>query len=351
MVEIEELLRNRLRELGSSYEPAPDLPGRINDLIERGALSGDRPPRSARRTRRRPWATGFAMVVVVVVVILVALTYGPHSAVPGGGSKPTSGARPTSQSTDRLRRALRIWSAFPVNASPRPLILLNGQVDAPANGFSGDETKIAFGDGAINAPATYPAGPAKADGYPLMSAQAAFGFFLSTAGKGPPATVDLDVTSMRIGTAVFLTDRGYLTLPAWLFSLGGVQDPAAVLAVAPAAVYSAPGLSTNPPTANMGVRLSPNGRTLTVTFAGAPSGTGPCDLEYSLVRAVSKVGVALQVNGRQAHPDRVANCAMPASADHIVTVLSAPLGNRVVIDAENGAPVSVTGAATDRSIR
>jgi hypothetical protein len=344
MAEIEELLRDRLHELGHAYDPAPELPGRITDRIERSDLSGNRRQGSARRTQRRRWAMGVAMLGVVVAVILVAFVYGPRSAVPAGSSHPTPGAHSASQSTERLRRALRIWSGFPVEASPRPLILLEGQINGPASGFSDDATKIAFGDGAINAPAAFPPAPTTAGGFPLISAQEAFGLFRSTAGRGPPATTDLDVTSVRLGTAVFETDRGYRALPAWLFSFGGVQDPAAVLAVSQAAIFSAPSLPTNGSPAGLGARLSSDDRTLSVTFGGAPSGTGPCDLEYRLVTAVSKAGVAIEVNAHQTHKDRSAVCALPASVSHIVTVLSAPLGNRVVIDAANGAAVPVTEA-------
>jgi hypothetical protein len=343
MAEIEARLRDGLHELGHAYEPAADLPRRITDLIERAAASGDRRRSPARRSRRRRWATGFVMLGVVVAVVLAAIAYGPRSAVPGGGSQPTPAAPVTSQSAERLRRALRMWSGFPIKASPRPLILLEGQVDSP-DGFPDVATKIAFGDGAITAPATYPPGPATADGFPLISARGAFAFFRSTAGQGPPATVDLDVTSVHLGTAVFETDRSYRLLPAWLFAFGAVQDPGAVLAVAPKAIFSPPGLAANGPVADLGARLSADGRTLTVTFGGAPWGKGPCDLEYSLATAASKTGVALALQAHQAHRDPNAVCALNETLDHIVTVLSAPLGNRVVIDADNGAPVPVTEA-------
>jgi hypothetical protein len=287
------------------------------------------------------------MVGVVVVVIVAAIAFGPRSAVPGGGSHPTPGTQPTTPSTARLRRALRVWSGFPVAASPRPVILLGNQVDAPSGGFPDVRTKIAFGDGAINAPATFPAGPATVGGFPLITAESAFGLFKSTAGQGPPATVDLTVTSVRLGTAVFGTDRGNQPLPAWLFALGGIQNPAAVLAVAPSAMYVAPGLSADA-SATLGAQLGSDGRTLTVTFGGAPWGSGPCDLEYSLQTAVSKTGVALQLNTYQPYKTSSANCAEPAIASHIVIALAAPLGNRVVIDASNDAPVPVEGAPSGR---
>jgi hypothetical protein len=344
MTEIEERLRGGLHQLGDAYEPAQDLPRRISDLIERSSVSKDRRLGWARRTQRRRWATGVAMLGVVVVVILAAIAFGPRSSLPGGPSHPTPGKQPPSQSTQQLRRALRLWSGFPVNASPRPLILLGNQVDVPSGGFPDDSTKIAFGDGDINTPETFPSGPERAGGFPLISAKQAFGLFKSTAGKGPPATVELNVTSVRLGTAVFETDRGYRQLPAWLFALGGVENPAAVLAVAQAAIYAPPDLPANGPSSTLGARLSSDGRTLTVTFGGAPWGTGPCDLEYSLVTAVSKTGVALELNAHQAHKDPNANCGEPATASHIATTLSAPLGNRVVIDADNGASVPVEGA-------
>jgi hypothetical protein len=218
-------------------------------------------------------------------------------------------------------------------------------VDAPAGGFPDDTTKIAFGDGAISTPETFPPGPGTAGGFPLISAKEAFGLFKSTAGQGPPATIDLNVTSVRLGTAVFETDRGYRQLPAWQFGLEGIQNPAAVLGVAQAAIYAPPDLPADGPSSTLGARLGSNGRTLTVTFGGAPWGSGPCDLEYSLVTAESKTGVALELNAHQAHKDPNTACGGPAISSHIVTTLSAPLGNRVVIDVDNGAaPVPVEGA-------
>jgi hypothetical protein len=343
MTEIEHLLRDRLHELGDAFEPTTELPRRISGLIERSDALAGPPARSVRHTSRRRWATGFVMIGAVVAVVLVAVAYGPRSAPPGGPSSTFSGKQPDSQSTAQLRRALSAWSGFPVKASRRPLILLEGQVDAPSSGFPGDASKIAFGDGAINGPAQFPPGPRSADGFPLVTAKDAFGMFRSTAGQGPPATVDLNVTSVRLGTAVFETYRGYRPLPAWLFAFQGVQDPAAVLAVAPTAIFSVPRLSAYG-SASLGVQLSSDGRTLTVTFGGAPSGTGPCTAAYSLSKAVSRTGVALILH-EHAH-DSGATCALPASVGHIVTVLSSPLGNRVVIDAPSGVAVPVVGPTT-----
>ena len=49
---------------------------------------------------------------------------------------------------------------------------------------------------------------------------------------GPTVTVPrLQITSVRLGAAVFVTDRGRVIAPAWLFSFRDLPDPASVLAV------------------------------------------------------------------------------------------------------------------------
>ena len=67
----------------------------------------------------------------------------------------------------------------------------------------------------------------------------------SAAAKGPPVATRLTVTGAHLGTAVFDTDRGPRQLPAWLFGLAGVHDPAAVLAVAASRIFVPHGRPAN----------------------------------------------------------------------------------------------------------
>lgn len=254
-----------------------------------------------------------------------------------GGARP---AATSPQAGRQLRQALRVWSGFPVSASPRPLVLVGPRVADPLNGFPDGAAKLAYIERAVNVPAALPLGPTTAAGFPLISAREAVRVFKSTAGKGPPATTRLTVTTMRLGTGLFRTDRGPRRLPAWLFRFRGIQHPAAVLAVTAARIFSPRGRLAGRPPFVSSARLGPDGRTLTVEFTGAPSGTGPCTADYHLQLAESRAAIAVAVR-EHAHGGNVP-CFDVGYPRQVKTVLSAPLGARVVIDAVSWTAVAVT---------
>jgi hypothetical protein len=275
--------------------------------------------------------------------VAVALTAGvAAAALAGCGAAGAGSGSPAPQPGPQLRQALRAWSAFPVSASPRPLVLLGSPVADPPGGFPDVAAKVAYLEGAVSAPAVLPSGAAAAGGYPLISASQAFGVFKSAAGKGPPATVRLTVSAVRLGTGVFDTDRGLRRLPAWLFVLRGVRGPAAVLAVASAAIFSPPSTPARKVPLVNEARLGANGRRLTVWFVGAPSGTGPCAADYHLVLAESRTAVGVAVHGHEQASN--GSCAAVGYLRHVTTVLPAPLGARVVVDAASGTAVAVSKA-------
>lgn len=250
-------------------------------------------------------------------------------------------------SASRTPTALAAWSRFPVHASPRPLILIDGDnVNGPALGFPSDDTKAAYDDGDITAPSSFPSGPRSAAGFPLVSSQSAFNTLKGAAISGPPATTALVVTSVTLGTSVFQTDRGQRTLPAWLFAFQGIQYPAQVLAVASSRIFT-PRRVTLPdavPESALPVgsaTLASDHRTLTVEVAGAPEGTGPCDAIYSLHTVASKKAVAVQVD-EVVHYKSGVGCLLQGAFIHLNTKLAKPLGNRVVVDAYSAAAVPVT---------
>jgi hypothetical protein len=268
------------------------------------------------------------------------------------------GASPASaQVAPQLRHALASWERFPVRATPRPLVLIDGDnVNAPATGFADDADKEAFLEGAFVAPATLPAGPSSAGGIPVISAADALDILRHPPGSGPPATTQLVITNVAFGTGLFQTDRGIRHLPAWTFEFQGVSDPAQVLAVAPGRLFSAQ------PVAGRGQMVGPavlgaNGRTLTVDFPGAPAGHGPCDASYRISVAESRAAVAVAVHTVPvvhtvpAHggSSGAVTCAEPAYDRHLATELSAPLGHRVVVDAVSAMPVTVQVSAHHRA--
>jgi hypothetical protein len=260
-----------------------------------------------------------------------------------------AGAQPSSPlpSVSRTSAALSAWSHFPVHESPRPLVLIDGDnVNAPALGFPSDDTKAAYDDGDITRPSSFPTGPWSVAGFPLVSSQSAFNTLKGAALSGPPATTALVVTSVNLGTSVFQTDRGQRTLPAWLFSFQGVQNPAQVLAVAPSRIFT-PRRVTLPdaiPESSLPVgsaTLASDHRTLTVEVAGAPEGTGPCEATYSLRTGASKKAVAVAVD-QVVHYKSGVGCLLQGALIPLDTKLAKPLGNRVVVDAYSATAVPVT---------
>ncbi len=174
-------------------------------------------------------------VLGLLALMVVTATTGVTTASASGAAN----ARSQSNGA-KLDRALRAWAGFPVRSSPRRLVLLQGYVLNPDNGFPDDNSKEAFLDGDITAPASWPVSPASSMGFPIVGAAAAFKPLTtptsSSTGSEPPP---LGTTAVQLGSGLFLTDRGWRVLPAWLYSLSRAQNPAKVLAVAPSDIYAA----------------------------------------------------------------------------------------------------------------
>ena len=217
------------------------------------------------------------------------------------------------------------------------------RITDPLTGFRDSADKLAYLDRAIDVPAALPAGPAAAAGYPLISARQGLRVLMSGAAQGPPATVRLKITGVRLGPRAFDTDRGAQRLPAWLFSFAGVQSPAAVLAVSPVRLYTPPGNLPRASPVVDGATLGADGRTLTVDFTGLAAGTGRCTAGYSLRLAQSRTAVAVSVI-EHGHPDSN-SCASVGYARHAMTVLPAPLAARVLVDAASATAIPENSAA------
>lgn len=211
---------------------------------------------------------------------------------------------------------------------------------SPEGGFRDDATKEAFENGEITAPASWPVAPGSSMGMPIIGAGAAFTRLTTPTtnvlGSPPP----LETIGVRLGSGLFLTDRGWRELPAWLYSLSGVENPATVLAVAPSIIYSAPIATGGITRAQIGATIG-DGRTLVANFVGAPSGTGPCTASYSLSVKESPQAVAVAVIGHM-HQEGAVACDAVGYPRHATAKLKALLGGRVVVDANTNGAMSAT---------
>jgi hypothetical protein len=224
------------------------------------------------------------------------------------------------------------WRTFPATATPRPLVLAGPAVLDPRRGFAHDDDKLAYGTGAITMPARLPAGPATAAGLPVVPAAAAA---RRLQPKGRPMGVPLRVTSIRLGQASFVTDRGERTLPAWLFRFAGVADPAAVLAVDRPARFVPAGV---PDTTSGGTaRAGAGGRTLTVDYIGGIPGSGPCDGAQVATAAESPTAVLIRFTPAPPATGPATTASTPVACPAIgyrrtaTVALATPVGGRVVI--------------------
>lgn len=230
--------------------------------------------------------------------------------------------------------ALAMWADFPLDASPRPIVVLPGRaIVGPRYGFRDDRLKCAYLDGAFEAPARFPAAPTTAEGYPVISAAEAFAT-LTAAGDGQGSDTTLPVTQMRLESATFETDRGRSPLPAWLVSLRDVQNPVSVLDVAPSARFLPPALiDLHLPHQLGGALLDTDATTLRVVFSGEGPLSGPRP-EYAADVVESRTAVAVTIRETKHGTSGI----RVADAREIEVTLRSPLGARVLIDGTSGAP-------------
>lgn len=215
-------------------------------------------------------------------------------------------------------QSLAKWASFPVNANPRPLVLIGEKVGIK-DGFAEGDGKAAFLDGRIDANGKVP--PEAAEAF----AQ------LVKPGAGEPK---LKVLSATQGKAMFGTDRGPAELPAWIFVLTETLGPVSVLTVKPdyEAGYA---MST--------AKISADGMSLTVPMGHAPE---PCPGEpritYEPEWLESPTAVAV---GLKQPTGKLGDCARDLvyrTQDYTIK-LAKPLGNRVLVDS-SGNPIPVVSS-------
>ncbi|HEX2647231.1 MAG TPA: hypothetical protein VHO95_08375, partial [Candidatus Dormibacteraeota bacterium] len=133
--------------------------------------------------------------------------------------------------------ALAAWKDFPVNAHPRPLIVFNRTLEhIGAAGFSAEPNrkvdwfcnKFVFASG-VSLPTGSP-GVASAQGAPYRSIDAARAYSELMAQRSPPskqpscaASQPFVIKAVRWSTASFPTDRGAMSMSAWIFDIGEIE--------------------------------------------------------------------------------------------------------------------------------
>jgi hypothetical protein len=112
---------------------------------------------------------------------------------------------------ERRSAALQLWSKFPADRQPRPVVLLGSRVSS--GGFATGAAKEAFLSGAIDVAVDVPVGVIEA----LPRRRSEY--------SGAPITV----TAASADEADFQTDRGMQRVPAWRLRIAGMRTDCLVL--------------------------------------------------------------------------------------------------------------------------
>ena len=155
----------------------------------------------------------------------------------------------------------------------------------------------------------------------------------------PLQIVQADLTTQPVNTS-----RGTAQAPVWLFSLEGTAVRLATVAVARSVIVTPPTWDSNNPPRGIVIDSatgSVSGRELTVSFVGAPApGDQGCGADYTAEAVESADAVVVIVIE---HANMSFGACTAVGAIRTATVeLAAPLGNRTVLDVQQGLPVAVS---------
>ena len=181
----------------------------------------------------------------------------------------------------------------------------------------------------------------------LISAQQALAD-MTAGGSGPcKECVPLKVTGAQLTTGDFQTVHGQAVAPAWEFTLQGTDVKIAQLAVAHLVKVAPPTFDPNGPPQQQLISImsatgTAGGLMLVVVFGGAPKDAGgSCGADYTARAVESSTAMVVIVTE---HPGfgLSLGCTAEAELRTADATLSAPLGNRAVLEVTQGVPVSVT---------
>jgi hypothetical protein len=344
-------LRQHLDELGE-MAPSPDI-ARVRERSER---------QESRAARALP-AAGTAIVAVVVIFVAGQAGLLRHSVAPGSSTVVSSTPAATEAELRQAQEALDRWAQAVASAQSNSVVITGdrtGQIGdwEPA---VGENNKIAVSSGAIVAPdglskiAPPPSQVHWSDGtsttVPLLSADAALNEVIAAAGSKCSDCQPVQVTTATLGTASVETSRGSATLPIWEFAVAGSIVKITRVAVAAQVTVTPPvwDSSNAPEGISIGRALgTPQSTELTVSFGGVPiDAQGACGADYTAQAVESALAIVVIViehpHPAVAVPSGVnVVCDLMADVRTATVTLSAPLGDRAVLEAREGLPVPVT---------
>jgi hypothetical protein len=257
---------------------------------------------------------------------------------------------------EQARAALTRFADAVAGAGGRPAVVLVAEQTSQVGDWElevGENNKLALMAGMVVDNAGLAAKPppdgevrwqdGRTASVPLISAEQAVAAI--RAGNPQPCTdcAALRITAARLTTAPIETSRGPATVPVWEFTVQGTAVRVTRVAIANAfAVVPPPwdpgNLALGPAIESASGTIG--GRELTVAFIGSPRpGSQACGEDYTAQAVESDLAVVVIVTSH-AHGG-IGACTSEGALRTATVELAAPLGERAVLEVQQGLPVSV----------
>ncbi|MFJ5774041.1 hypothetical protein [Streptomyces sp. NPDC093094] len=276
---------------------------------------------------------------LLCLVAVLSAGCGQEHAADGSGRTAPAGEN------ERARRVAAAWDGSDAaEAWRRGFYPMADVVQLPENAFRSGADKEAYLTQNFELRGVLPArhprqGTVKWDGgatldLPLTDAREAFGTLDRSGGEGPA----LVVTAARLGTMELATSRGPATVPAWLFTLRGYDTPLKRVALSPSKQPKPPiGPAADTPSDELWpleqlMETAEDGRSVTVLAAHGSCDDGPAV-------EVLETGGSVVLSASIRNPSE-GDCTADLKMTEVTVRLGRPLGDRVLLDAFTGRPVS-----------
>ena len=261
---------------------------------------------------------------------------------------------------ERLERqahtALTRWAdAVAAAGGPSPVVLV-GDLTGQIGDWElevGDNNKSALYAGMVEAPDGLP-GEQPPDGevrwpdgttatVPVLSAQQAVAAIRDTATAPCGDCSMMQITAATLTNESIETSRGPATGPVWEFTLQGTAVKVTRVAIADPVAVVPPPWDANNPAVGLAIDSATGtvgGSELTVDFVGAPDpGDTPCGEDYTTEAVESDLAIVVIVI-RHPNMPLFGACSAVGARRTATVELAAPLGDRAVLDVQQGLPVA-----------
>jgi hypothetical protein len=263
---------------------------------------------------------------------------------------------------DRAQQVLDRWAQATASAASGSVVIAGDLTSGGGwDGPNAGDQKIAFLSGVVDAtPALPTSAPAPgqvvwADGTTqsvalLSAAEALQAMTDELAARGGDCSdcQSLHVTAAELISGVVDTPRGPATAPLWQFEWAPGDEPIDpityvairdLIVVAPLKTGAVAGIGIDRAYGNA------DSSEVTVEFVGSPyGGDNPCGADYTAEAVESDLAIVVIVHESHAASGGPQPCAAVGATRTATASLSAPMGERVVLDIQDGAPVPVSNS-------